>query len=52
MAAEIDCVVVTDHNSGAWIDLLKDELEKLKAKREVGFRPLTIFPGVEISVLG
>jgi len=23
MAAEIDCVAVTDHNSGAWIDKLK-----------------------------
>jgi hypothetical protein len=23
MTAEIDCVAVTDHNSGAWIDKLK-----------------------------
>jgi predicted ATPase len=54
MAAEIDCVAVTDHNSGAWIDTLKTAYEEMKAKQPQGqgFRELTLFPGVEISVQG
>ncbi len=57
MAAEIDCVAVTDHNSGEWIDRLKKAYSEMKAKAEAGqprdgFRELTIFPGVEISVNG
>jgi len=57
MAAEIDCVAVTDHNSGAWIDLLKAAYATMKAVADqgqppVGFRALTLFPGVEISVQG
>jgi hypothetical protein len=57
MAAEIDCVAVTDHNSGAWIDGLKDAYARMKAQADggsppAGFRELTLFPGVEISVTG
>ena len=32
MRAEIDCVAVTDHNSGAWIDPLKQALSELEQK--------------------
>ncbi len=52
MKAGIDCVAVTDHNSGAWIDKLKDEYARMEAERPEDFRPLHIFPGVEISVHG
>lgn len=57
MAAEIDCVAVTDHNSGAWIDALKTAYAGMKkqadqAQPPVGFRALTLFPGVEISAQG
>ncbi len=57
MAAGIDCVAVTDHNSGAWIDRLKSTYMAMKAQADngrpvEGFRELTIFPGVEISVSG
>lgn len=57
MAAGIDCVAVTDHNSGAWIDRLKDAYAQMQAQADsgnapTGFRPLTIFPGVEISANG
>jgi len=52
MRAGIDCIAVTDHNSGAWIDRLKSALEELKAKEPEGFRPIYLFPGVEISVYG
>ncbi len=57
MAAGIDCVAVTDHNSGTWIDPLKAAYAKMKALADsgqapVGFRELTLFPGVEISVSG
>lgn len=57
MAAEIDCVAVTDHNSAAWIDPLKAAYAQMKARADAGnppagFRELTIFPGVEISANG
>ncbi|MGI2324738.1 MULTISPECIES: TrlF family AAA-like ATPase [unclassified Methylococcus] len=57
MAAGIDCVAVTDHNSGAWVDRLKDAYAAMQAQVEAGnpperFRPLTLFPGVEISASG
>ena len=50
MVAGIDCVAITDHNSGEWIDGLKDSLEKLKQQGGPLYHPLHIFPGVEISV--
>ena len=57
MAAEIDCVAITDHNSGAWVDRLKAAYEAMKGQADEGsppggFRDLTLFPGVEISVQG
>ena len=57
MAAGIDCVAVTDHNSGEWIDLLQDAYKEMEQQTNEGsppdgFRELTIFPGVEISVNG
>ncbi len=52
MAAGIDCVAVTDHNSGAWVDRLKAAYAAMKTRQSAGFRELHIFPGVEISVNG
>jgi hypothetical protein len=52
MAAGIDCVAVTDHNSGDWIDKLKLAYERMKHAAPAGFRELHLFPGVEISVQG
>lgn len=52
MRAEIDCVAVTDHNSGVWIDPLKAALEELREERPEGYRDLVLFPGVEISCSG
>lgn len=52
MRAEVDCIAVTDHNSGAWIDRLKSALEELESEKPEGFRPVYLFPGVEISVHG
>ena len=52
MAAGIDCVAVTDHNSGAWIDQLKAAYAAMQANPPAGFRELHLFPGVEISVNG
>ena len=52
MQAEVDCVVVTDHNSGAWIDKLKSAYQGMHVKRPEGFRELFLFPGVELSVNG
>lgn len=52
MRAGIDCVAVTDHNTGAWIDPLKQALQELNEERPEGYRPLYLFPGVEVSVHG
>ena len=52
MEKEIDCVAVTDHNSGAWIDELKAKLEELEHEKPDWRHPLHLFPGVEISVSG
>ncbi len=52
MRAGIDCVAITDHNSGAWIDQLKQALKELEIEKHPDFLPLYLFPGVEISVNG
>lgn len=45
----IDCVAITDHNSGGWIDELKRVLNELKSNPPDWYKPLYLFPGVEIS---
>jgi energy-coupling factor transporter ATP-binding protein EcfA2 len=52
MRAGIDCVAITDHNSGAWIDRLYEALGELEREKPRGYRPIFLFPGVEISVYG
>ena len=52
MRAEVDCVAVTDHNTGEWFDRLKDDLDDLERTQHPEFRPLHLFPGVELSVNG
>ena len=52
MRGGIDCVAITDHNSGLWIDRLKAALTDLAVEKPPGYRPLAVFPGVEISVNG
>ena len=50
MDADIDCVAITDHNSGEWIDVLGAAYERMRNTRSPDFRELHLFPGVEISV--
>ena len=52
MQAGIDCVAVTDHNSSEWIEPLKEALATLDKERPSGYRPLTLFPGVELTASG
>lgn len=52
MRQGIDCVAVTDHNSGAWIEPLKQALQELASEGHSDYRPLYLFPGVEITVQG
>ena len=49
MRAEIDAVVISDHNGGGWIDALKAELANLRAQGLEEFREIALFPGVEIT---
>ena len=52
MRSGIDCVVVADHHSGAWVNPLKEALAELEAANHPEYRPLHLFPGVEVSVNG
>ncbi len=52
MRSHVDCVAVTDHNSGAWFDKLKIALAEMARTQPDGYRPLYLFPGVELSVNG
>ncbi len=57
MEAGIECVAVTDHNTGEWIDKLKAAYKKMRRQAEnrtqpSHFREIILFPGVEISVNG
>jgi len=52
MRAGIDCVAVTDHNSGEWIDALQEANNQLKVQQHKDYRQLYIFPGVELTVQG
>ena len=52
MQAGIDCVAVTDHNSGEWIDKLKSAYQDMRTQCKPEFRELFLFPGVEITVQG
>ena len=45
-------MAVTDHNSGAWIDRLKQAFRDLEQGQHPEFRPLHLFPGVEITANG
>ena len=52
MESKLDCVAVTDHNSGEWIDVLKAKNDELRISNNKPdwYKELTIFPGVEITV--
>lgn len=52
MRAGIDCVAITDHNTGEWVDQLKTALAELESEQPEGFRPIHLFPGMEVSVNG
>ena len=52
MIAGIDCIAITDHNCGDWIDELKSALALLKTEKPSEYRDLYLFPGTEISVHG
>lgn len=49
MLAEVDCVALTDHVSGSWINRIKATYAELDTTEE-WYRPLHIFPGSEITV--
>lgn len=51
MAAEVDVVVITDHNTGEGIEPARVALAELRETCASGFRELTILTGVELTVL-
>jgi energy-coupling factor transporter ATP-binding protein EcfA2 len=50
--AGIECVAVTDHHCGDWIDPLKAELERMRDEGVPGASGFHLFPGVELSING
>ena len=52
MRAGIDCVAVTDHNTGKWVHVLQRAMEELTEDGHSDYRKLYLFPGMEISVSG
>lgn len=56
MKNEVDCVVLSDHNTGAWIDKVTEELSRLRDGHEKGesngFRELHMIPAVELTAAG
>lgn len=51
MRAGADCVAITDHNCGDWVDRLQQELRAMSQEQPSApdFRPLHLFPGVELT---
>lgn len=52
MEEGIHCVAITDHHSGEWINRLKEKQQELAETSPPWYRPLYLFPGVEISANG
>jgi energy-coupling factor transporter ATP-binding protein EcfA2 len=52
IAAGIECVAITDHNCGDWIDPLKAELAKMRVEGVPGADRLHLFPGAELTISG
>lgn len=52
IGAGIECVAVTDHHCGDWIDPLKVELEQMRSEGVPGAVQFHLFPGVELSIGG
>lgn len=51
MRSGVDCVAITDHNAGDWIDILKQELITMAGEqpRHAEFRDIHLFPGAELT---
>lgn len=47
----IDCLVISDHNSFEWIDKLREAMDEL-IQDNPNIAPVIIFPAVEINVMG
>ena len=56
MSKEVDAVIISDHNTAAKIESIRTELVQMKMEFETcgleGYRPITIFPGVELTATG
>lgn len=56
MSNEVDCVVLSDHNTGAGLDTIRAELNALKAEFDSGesngYRDIVIMPAVELTAAG
>ncbi|WP_188863926.1 anti-phage protein Ppl [Aliivibrio fischeri] len=56
MSNEVDCVVLSDHNTGSGLDTIRAELDALKAESDSGvsngYRDIVIMPAVELTAAG
>ena len=52
MAAEVDAIVITDHNTHDGIDATREIIESIRTNDQQHFRDLEVFAGVELTVDG
>lgn len=52
MVAEIDALVITDHNSHSGIDAAREALAEIENERPEWYRKIFLFSGVELTVQG
>lgn len=50
MAKDIDCIAITDHNTGAFIGEVKKAYTELKTETSERFKELFLFSGVELTI--
>jgi energy-coupling factor transporter ATP-binding protein EcfA2 len=52
MNAQVDVVVISDHNTHEGIDIARTALDQLRRECAEGFRELVVFPAVELTTDG
>lgn len=52
MAAEVDAIVLSDHNTHDGIDATREVIESIRINDQQHFRDLAVFAGVELTVDG
>lgn len=52
MEKELDCIVVSDHETFKWVPELRNAQERMRTEHADYYREIVIFPGIEINTQG